>query len=200
MARLVAPREAAQVEPGAFAGDGAGEYRGHPDNWAKQGAAAAPNGGDPDGPAHAPVDKDAPYDMPSIPRAGATDADFAAGTTVERVVGHDEWRALVPEMVAVCFEAAKRLLKPWEQILEPPLSADYVAERIGLGLEAHPPAGTYHLLVSFDGIGWEKGGGWTGLLGLATNGALDARMSGSATVAALVVVRARSFAYSNGIG
>ena len=92
-------REAAQVEPGAFAGDGAGEYRGHPDNWAKQGAAAAPNGGDPDGPAHAPVDKDAPYDMPSIPRAGATDADFAAGTTVERVVGHDEWRALVPEMV-----------------------------------------------------------------------------------------------------
>ena len=97
-------REAAQVEPGAFAGDGAGEYRGHPDNWAKQGAAAAPNGGDPDGPAHAPVDKDAPYDMPSIPRAGATDADFAAGTTVERVVGHDEWRALVPEMVAACVE------------------------------------------------------------------------------------------------
>ena len=40
-------REAAQVEPGAFAGDGAGEY---PDNWAKQGAAAAPNGGDPEGP------------------------------------------------------------------------------------------------------------------------------------------------------
>ena len=80
-------REAAQVEPGAFAGDGAGEY---PDNWAKQGAAAAPNGGDPEGPAHAPVDKDAPYDMPSIPRAGASDADFAAGTTVERAVGHDE--------------------------------------------------------------------------------------------------------------
>ena len=25
-------REAAQVEPGAFAGDGAGDYRGHPDN------------------------------------------------------------------------------------------------------------------------------------------------------------------------
>ena len=97
-------REAAQVEPGAFAGDGAGDYRGHPDNWAKQGAAPAPNGGDPDGPAHAPVDKDAPYDMPSIPRAGATDADFAAGTTVERVVGHDEWRALVPEMVAACVE------------------------------------------------------------------------------------------------
>ena len=132
-------REAAQVEPGAFAGDGAGEYRGHPDNWAKQGAAAVPNGGDPDGPAHAPVDKDAPYDMPSIPRAGATDADFAAGTTVERVVGHDEWRALVPEMVAVCFEAAKRLLKPWEQILEPPLSADYVAERIVLA--PSPPEG-----------------------------------------------------------
>ena len=88
-------REAAQVEPGAFAGDGAGDYRGHPDSWAKP----APNGGDPEGPAHAPVDKDAPYDMPSIPRAGATDADFAAGTTVERVVGHDEWRALVPEMV-----------------------------------------------------------------------------------------------------
>ena len=132
-------REAAQVEPGAFAGDGAGEYRGHPDNWAKQGAAAAPNGGDPEGPAHAPVDKDAPYDMPSIPRAGATDADFAAGTTVERVVGHDEWRALVPEMVAVCFEAAKRLLKPWEQILEPPLSADYVAERIVLA--PSPPEG-----------------------------------------------------------
>ena len=130
-------REAAQVEPGAFAGDGAGDYRGHPDNWAKQGA--APNGGDPDGPAHAPVDKDAPYDMPSIPRAGATDADFAAGTTVERVVGHDEWRALVPEMVAVCFEAAKRLLKPWEQILEPPLSADYVAERIVLA--PSPPEG-----------------------------------------------------------
>ena len=42
--------------------------------------------------------------MPSIPRAGATDADFAAGTTVERVVGHDEWRALVPEMVAACVE------------------------------------------------------------------------------------------------
>ena len=132
-------REAAQVEPGAFAGDGAGEYRGHPDNWAKQGAAAAPNGGDPDGPAHAPVDKDAPYDMPSIPRAGASDADFAAGTTVERVVGHDEWRVLVPEMVAVCFEAAKRLLKPWEQILEPPLSADYVAERIVLA--PSPPEG-----------------------------------------------------------
>ena len=132
-------REAAQVEPGAFAGDGAGEYRGHPDNWAKQGAAAVPNGGDPDGPAHAPVDKDAPYDMPSIPRAGATDADFAAGTTVERVVGHDEWRVLVPEMVAVCFEAAKRLLKPWEQILEPPLSADYVAERIVLA--PSPPEG-----------------------------------------------------------
>ena len=77
--------------------------------------------------------------MPSIPRAGATDADFAAGTTVERVVGHDEWRALVPEMVAVCFEAAKRLLKPWEQILEPPLSADYVAERIVLA--PSPPEG-----------------------------------------------------------
>ena len=50
----------------------------------------------------------------------------------------------------------------------------------------------------FEGIGWEKGGGWTGLLGLATDGALDARMSGSATVAALVVVLL--FAFPDGDG
>ena len=77
--------------------------------------------------------------MPSIPRAGYSDEDFDRGTTVEHIVGHDEWKALVPEMVAVCFEAAKRLLKPWEQILEPPLSAAYVAERIVLA--PAPPEG-----------------------------------------------------------
>ena len=50
----------------------------------------------------------------------------------------------------------------------------------------------------FEGIGWTKGGGWTGLLGLATGGALDARVSGSATVAALVVVLL--FAFPDGDG
>ena len=46
---------------------------------------------------------------------------------------------MISTQVAVCFEAAKRLLKPWEQILEPPLSADYVAERIVLA--PSPPEG-----------------------------------------------------------
>jgi len=128
-------REAAQVEPGAFAGDGAAAFKGHPDTWAKKEEAKPAT----EDLAHAPADKDAPYDMPSIPRAGYSDEDFDRGTTVEHIVGHDEWKALVPEMVAVCFEAAKRLLKPWEQILEPPLSAAYVAERIVLA--PAPPEG-----------------------------------------------------------
>ena len=40
--------------------------------------------------------------MPSIPRCGGTEATFDRGTTVEKVVGHEAWRALVPEMVAIC--------------------------------------------------------------------------------------------------
>ena len=46
---------------------------------------------------------------------------------------------MISTQVAVCFEAAKRLLKPWEQLLEPPLSADYGAERIVLA--PSPPEG-----------------------------------------------------------
>ncbi|RPG14718.1 MAG: SLC13/DASS family transporter [Phycisphaera sp. TMED9] len=54
-------------------------------------------------------------------------------------------------------------------------------------------------------IGWftaqgleDGGGGWTGLLRLATGGVIDARGSGSATVAALVVVALFSFPDSRG--
>ncbi|KAH8092783.1 hypothetical protein JL720_4947 [Aureococcus anophagefferens] len=72
------------------------------------------------------------YDMSTVLKCGRTDAQFAASTEVERVCGRDAWIALVPEMVAVCFEAAKRALKKSEVLLEPPLSADYITERIVL--------------------------------------------------------------------
>ena len=72
------------------------------------------------------------YDMSTVLKCGRTDAQFAASTEVERVCGREAWIALVPEMVAVCFEAAKRALKKSEVLLEPPLSADYITERIVL--------------------------------------------------------------------
>ena len=80
----------------AFAGDGAGDYRGHQTTGPSR---ARLNGGDPEGPAHAPVDKDAP-DMPSIPRAGAT-TRTSRRARPSSVVGH-EWQLC--RMVAACVE------------------------------------------------------------------------------------------------
>ncbi|KAJ1451678.1 hypothetical protein M885DRAFT_529095 [Pelagophyceae sp. CCMP2097] len=66
---------------------------------------------------------------------GRSDADFAAGSVVSAIEGREAWLGLLPEMVAVCNEAARRAALRRDasaRLYDEPLSADYVYERVAL--------------------------------------------------------------------
>jgi len=70
-----------------------------------------------------------------VPSCGRSDAKFHQGSVMVAVEGRDAWLKLLPEMMAICNEAARRQhLKnnPDAVCFDEPLSADYCYERVAL--------------------------------------------------------------------
>jgi hypothetical protein len=70
-----------------------------------------------------------------VPSCGRSDAKFHQGSQMVAVEGRDAWLKLLPEMMAICNEAARRQhLKnnPDAVCFDEPLSADYCYERVAL--------------------------------------------------------------------
>jgi hypothetical protein len=70
-----------------------------------------------------------------VPSCGRSDAKFHQGSVMVAVEGRDAWLKLLPEMMAICNEAARRQhLKsnPDADRFDEPLSADYCYERVAL--------------------------------------------------------------------
>ena len=70
-----------------------------------------------------------------VPSCGRSDAKFHQGSVMIAVEGRDAWLKLLPEMMAICNEAARRQhLKsnPDADRFDEPLSADYCYERVAL--------------------------------------------------------------------
>jgi hypothetical protein len=70
-----------------------------------------------------------------VPSCGRSDAKFHQGSVMIAVEGRDAWLKLLPEMMAICNEAARRQhLKsnPEAVCFDEPLSADYCYERVAL--------------------------------------------------------------------
>ena len=70
-----------------------------------------------------------------VPGCGRSDAQFHKSSVMTSVEGRGAWLRLLPEMMAICNEAARRAQvkrDPEAQCFDEPLSADYCYERVAL--------------------------------------------------------------------
>lgn len=79
-----------------------------------------------------------PYDPYGIPRPPLNEVDFEASSEVVEVVGRSKWVSLLPEMMLVCNEAARRATvanDPRAKFFCKPLAADYMYDRVVLATD-----------------------------------------------------------------
>mmetsp|Transcript_17407 Transcript_17407/g.22644 ORF Transcript_17407/g.22644 Transcript_17407/m.22644 type:complete len:829 (+) Transcript_17407:52-2538(+) len=74
----------------------------------------------------------------TVPQAEREDLAFARESIIERVQGRENWIALLPELVMVCNEAARRATmqkNPRAKFFDKPLAADYMYDRLNMSLD-----------------------------------------------------------------
>lgn len=79
-----------------------------------------------------------PYDPYGIPRPPLNEVDFESSSEVFEVVGRSKWVSLLPEMMLVCNEAARRATvanDPRAKFFCKPLAADYMYDRVVLATD-----------------------------------------------------------------
>lgn len=79
-----------------------------------------------------------PYDILKTPWANRDPEVFAQSSTIEKVEGRQTWKDLLPEMMWVCNEAARRqavVRNRGARYFDKPLAADYMYDRVALAAD-----------------------------------------------------------------